>query len=344
MSTGVPLIHLRAPISEQRDAWKAAARLGAARLTGHRLDIAAALNASRVLFSLPHEVKAAAVSSGGAAGFQRGYIPLGGESGLKSNLELKEGFCYGHEWTHALPQANGLTGHNVWPDCMGTACELCRASLIRVYSDAVRVIGHAASALVQSLQLHIDSTALLSGGETISIMRLFHYFSELEHPQVAPGTPRTGSSPHTDWHVLTLIVQDTTGGLQVLDPHGRWLDVPADGAEVVLLLGDYLHLLSQGTLHSPIHRVLLPTAGSHRYSLTFFQYPNFDATVPSEIMTVTPPAAHNTAQVATAGAFNTLVDSSDAKARSRLSHTPFGELLLEKWRGVTANRVQGAHG
>ena len=49
-------------------------------------------------------------------------------------------------------------------------------------------------------------------------MRLFHYFPPEHAPHVAPGVARTGSSPHTDWHLMTIILQDTTGGLQVRQP------------------------------------------------------------------------------------------------------------------------------
>ena len=49
-------------------------------------------------------------------------------------------------------------------------------------------------------------------------MRLFHYFSPDRFPEVAPGANRTGSSPHTDWHLVTIVLQDETGGLQVREP------------------------------------------------------------------------------------------------------------------------------
>jgi len=45
-------------------------------------------------------------------------------------------------------------------------------------------------------------------------------------------------------------------------------------------------------------------------------------------------------ELAAAGAFNTLADASDA-GRARLANVPFGEVLLDKWRGVASNRVEG---
>ena len=77
---------------------RAAGSLGVLRLSGqHGLDADAALGAAASLFALPLEAKRNASIVRG--GFQRGYIPMGGEAGLATNLELKEGFCYGYPWT-----------------------------------------------------------------------------------------------------------------------------------------------------------------------------------------------------------------------------------------------------
>jgi len=334
----VPLVDLRAPASVQREAWAAGAALGAVRLVGHGLDIAAALNASRSLFALPEPTKLAAGSLDGRPGFQRGYLAIGGESGLAANLELKEGFCYGYEWPANAPVENGLCGPNLWPE--GSEGAPWRAELTHYFHAAAGAMQRATAQMAEALLLPVDAASLLRGGERISIMRLFHYFSAAEHAHIAPGKPRTGSSAHTDWHVATLIAQDGTGGLQLLGADGAWVGVPPLAGEVVVLLGDYLHLLSRGATHSPIHRVLLPPERRHRYSLTLFGYPSFDATLPAEAAAAAElPPSHTRAQLAAAGAFNTLVNGSDPQARLRLAEEAFGDLVLDKWRGVAANRV-----
>ena len=193
---------------------------------------------------------------------------------------------------------------------------------------------------------------------------------------MAPGKPRIGSSPHTDWHVLTVVLQDTTGGLQVHDAYGEWRDVPAEPGELVVIVGDYTALLSDGRFRSPVHRVLLPPPGRERFSFTFFYYPSYEAPLPTaaaaaasrrassaaaprrppttsgwrpswlgggqraaeacgadgEAAEAATPAANGTA----AGTqFNTLLQA-DLRAER-----PFGEWLLDKWRGVVANRAVG---
>ena len=95
----------------------------------------------------------------------------------------------------------------------------------------------------------------------ISLMRIFHYFDARMHAELAPKMVRTGSSPHTDWHLITIVLQDEVGGLQVRSRDGTWLDVPANQGELVLIVGDYLQLLGGGRVRSPVHRVLLPGEG-----------------------------------------------------------------------------------
>ena len=110
-------------------AWRRAAALGVARLEGHGVEIESTLAAARSLFRLPLPSKLAAASDGD--GFGRGYIPLGGESGLASFLELKEGYCYGDEGAEGV--LSPLHAPNRWPDGFGTAE---RSSLERFYREA----------------------------------------------------------------------------------------------------------------------------------------------------------------------------------------------------------------
>ena len=171
------------------------------------------------------------------------------------------------------------------------------------------------------------------------MMRVFHYFASNVEPGLAPGVPRIGSSPHTDWHFLTLIVQDR-GGLQVQARDGRWVDVPARAGEAILIVGDYASALSEGAFRSPVHRVLLPPAGEERTSFTFFFYARFDAKIPPAAARAAARRveAENAARPPSAPAYNTLVKS--AEAALALAERPFGELMLDKWRGVAANAAK----
>ena len=79
--------------------------------------------------------------------------------------------------------------------------------------------------------------------------------------------------------LLTFVLQDDTGGLQVETEKG-WVEaVPRPGTFVVNI-GELLELASNGYLKATVHRVVSPKVGRDRYSVAFFLGARLDATVP----------------------------------------------------------------
>ena len=107
------------------------------------------------------------------------------------------------------------------------------------------------------------------GGDTISLMRIFRYLPLGTVEESKDIDTIIGSSPHTDWGFLTLILQDSVGGLEFLDAEGRWNSVPAVEGRLVVNCGDYLSLMTDGRLKSPIHRVV-PSSLERIYLTCFF--------------------------------------------------------------------------
>lgn len=70
------------------------------------------------------------------------------------------------------------------------------------------------------------------------------------------------------------------GGLQVLSPHGNYVDATPIEDTIVVNAGDLLARWSNDTIKSTKHRVVEPpsTADVHpaRYSIAYFCNPNFD--------------------------------------------------------------------
>ncbi|MFV2030985.1 MAG: isopenicillin N synthase family dioxygenase [Gammaproteobacteria bacterium] len=91
--------------------------------------------------------------------------------------------------------------------------------------------------------------------------------SAIDHQPVAD----LGIHHHTDAGALTVLIQDTVGGLQV-HKDGYWYDVPPIPGAIVINTGDMMQVWSNDMYHAPVHRVLA-MATTDRYSLPFFFNP-----------------------------------------------------------------------
>ncbi|CAM9609787.1 unnamed protein product, partial [Scytosiphon promiscuus] len=277
-------------------------------------------------FSLPESTKKEIPAQKG--GFTRGYVGFGGESGSHL-LECKEAFSYGFPWPKAQPPGNALQGPNIWPQNRKTGA-IWQADMTTLFRNMVAVNEAVARGISSIEDAGLpDLPDLCRGGETISLMRVFHYLPYSNDGDggsssggdrkggsggqgeaagsLAEGVDETclkqgaagkiGSSPHTDWGLSTSIMQDGAGGLQFLDQETqRWIDVPcAQEDALVFNCGDYLSLLSNGRLKSPVHQVV--TTGVERTSFVFFYYPNFNAKLPAA-----PAASHGSSLPGGSGA------------------------------------------
>ena len=179
-------------------------------------------------------------------------------------------------------------------------------------------------------------------GDTISLMRLFHYFPGSYNNTSNQGSQNQavlGSSPHTDWGYLTLILQDDIGGLQFLqEDNNQWIDVPAIPGTLVVNGGDFLQLLSKGRYKSPIHRVLCPSEDQgERYSFVYFYYPGYDTefdqnqayTMDINVDVNGNAGTHN--NNGERGEYNTLLAS---PSPGSVSERKFGAYIRKKWREV----------
>ena len=302
-------------------------------IVGHGIDTGESLfHAGENLFSLEEDAKLE-VAMG--RDYMRGYIPLGAESGLRQSvIEPKEGFAYGYpSVSDENEDFNYLAYPNKWP--RGFVAED-RGILEELYSRKVEISKAIIRAITSEVVNDVDMESMLDGGERISLMRLFHYKAmggagrELEGSQ---EKTIMGSSPHRDWGLLTLILQDDVGGLEYLDMssshEGRWADVEPVPGSLVVNGGDFLALLTRNRYQSPIHQVRAPTV-RHRLSFVFFFYPAYGAIVPrmSEAERVEYLGEQREVQIQ----FNSFVSS------VLTEETKFGDAMVNKWKGVQNTR------
>jgi isopenicillin N synthase-like dioxygenase len=253
-------------------------------ITGHGLDLGRLIEAGHALFGLDQSAKSALASD--SATVARGYLGVGAESGGEF-LEVKEGFSYGHR--DAI--ANGpMQSANLWPSSDQWAAEH-RQRLEAFYVDCGRIADALTLAAFDAIGFpQSKATQLSDGGELISLMRLFHY---LPYASVSDARPKLGSSPHTDWGLWTIILDDGNSGLEFHDAaSGSWTSVEPPAGALTVNAGDFFALLSHGSYHSPIHRVDTPER--ERLSYVYFHYPNQNAKLADYAEEAPEKSAHNT--------------------------------------------------
>jgi isopenicillin N synthase-like dioxygenase len=241
-----------------------------------------AFSSSSSLFGLgADKLQASAIPKGG---FMRGYLPFGRESGLSTYFEPKEGFSYGFEWSGLEDvKTNALHGDNVWPGDLGDSD---RKGLQSLFALGVETAEDLATAIFLSLRQRNNATdfhTYLDDRGKTSVMRLFHYLARdaLAIGDEVDNKVVMGSSPHTDWGFLTLILQDDVGGLQ-FKYRDQWIDVPHIPGSIIVNCGDFLQFISGGRYHSPVHRVLSPRSRD-RTSFVLFYYPRFETPMDPEL-------------------------------------------------------------
>ncbi|EXJ76946.1 hypothetical protein A1O3_10103 [Capronia epimyces CBS 606.96] len=230
-----------------------------------------------------------------------GYYPIKLDPDQPAGAKLNEGINYGYEAcadpdadaeadadADADAEAEATTrqtrnshnnGDNWWPSetrlpgyeknvkhYMGEMLRLSR-SLLRLFALGLDLDEHS-----------LDHLAT----QPYSILKMAHYPGELAGTQ-EPSSIR----PHTDYELLTILLQDEIASLQVLSNTGRWIQAtPIDGT-LVVNIGDSLSMLTNGLFVSTMHRVL-NTSRRARYSVPFFLGANQEAELRALDRFVTP--------------------------------------------------------
>jgi isopenicillin N synthase-like dioxygenase len=261
----LPVVDLAAGEREMAGAIDRACReVGFFYVTGHGVPAAltAQLDAlARDFFARPDGEKAEiAMARAGRA--WRGWFPVGGE--LTSGVpDLKEGVYFGAE---QAASTRPLHGPNLFPREPSALRDV-----VLEYLDAMTALGQTIlRGMAVGLGLDASWFADHLTRDPLVLFRIFHY-------PPSPDGDQWGVGEHTDYGLLTILGQDTSGGLQVRGRDG-WIDAPPIDGTFVCNLGDMLERLTGGRYRSTPHRVR-NTSGADRLSFPFFLDPSWDAVV-----------------------------------------------------------------
>ena len=263
---------------------------GFAYLTGHGVDGALddeIFAAAQAFFSLPaNEREAIAIERSAAF---RGYTLLGSEI-TKGRADWREQIDFGPEQdappADARPAWRRLRGPNQWPASLPSL-----RTAVLCWMDALTDVGLTAlRALAAGLGLdphHWDGDFVPDADVHLKIIR---------YPAPKPGTTNQGVGLHTDSGLLTFILQDDVGGLQV-QLGDRLVEAPRIDGAYLMNLGETLETATNGYLKATPHRVVGPPVDRDRISIAYFFNPRFDSQfetvdLPPTLAADAPGAAH----------------------------------------------------
>jgi isopenicillin N synthase-like dioxygenase len=245
--------------------------VGFVSLVGHGIDRAveaAVFTDARRFFALPEEQRLEIVNTNSP--YFRGYTRLGHEH-TNGVSDRREQIDIGPERDEPevaddAPRWMRLRGPNQWP----SAVPEMRAD-VTAWMARMEVVGRAAlRALAIGLGQPPDHFDRVVADDPEVLVKIIRY------PGVVAGQDPQGVGAHHDSGLLTFIMQDEIGGLQVL--HGdTFVEAPRVPGAYILNLGEMLQLATNGYLRATKHRVVSPPAGRERISVAYFFNPSMEA-------------------------------------------------------------------
>lgn len=245
-------------------------------------------NQARLFFSQPLKVKDQ-INMSKAGRAWRGYFPVGAEL-TSGKPDIKEGIYFGIDHTDDHPRVVNKTvmhGQNQYPGNLPRF-----EPVIREYVELMTRLGHRLMELIAlSLELPMDYFSEQLTKDPWTLFRIFHY------PALNQNTSKDswGVGEHTDYGVLTILKQDSVGGLQIKS-NDEWIDAPYIQNTFICNLGDMLSKMTGGYYRATPHRVKNISSRS-RFSFPFFFDPGWDVAVrPIDLPASLPPVNQKESQ------------------------------------------------
>ena len=272
----IPLVDLGGLYSNDPAARKAvAARIGAAcddigffYAVGHNVPVEVidrARDAVDRFFALPLEEKLKVECDKN----NRGYRKVGDTIHANGKASARDSFDLGFPVTADDPEVKAgtpLYAPNQWPDLPGF-----REALEAYYAETYKL----GMKILEGFALHFgkpEDFFTRHFTKPVADMVINHYLG-------AAGLHISdqASGPHTDHGIVTILWQDSNGGLEVLKD-GEYIPVPPVRGSYVINIGELMKRWTNGRFKATIHRVV-HLQDKPRYSMPLFCNPNFRTTV-----------------------------------------------------------------
>ena len=283
----IPIVDIT-PLRDGSDPQSVAAQLHAASqnlgfiyIKGHGIpeaEIERARAAAYEFFRGSHNEKASVKVSSR----HRGWLGRGGAKMQDdAKADLKESFIWGQQNSEGTTiEDHPLRGANQWPEFVP---ELQMHSMT-YFHRAQDVAHHLMHGFALGLGKNEDFF-LQTASRPLSRASYVYYPAQ----PASAGEDQFGVGPHTDFGVLTVLCQDSVGGLQVQDVNGHWIEAPPIHGTLVVNVADLLARWTGGAYKSTPHRVV-NSSGRERLSLVLAFDPDPETMIDARDVFDEPPA------------------------------------------------------
>lgn len=189
----------------------------------------------------------------------RGWLGYGGAK-MRENAkpDFKESFVWGYETEkNSIDDQHPLRGKNLWPKFQPKL----QKYAMEFFWSADDLARDLLKGFALALNLQEDFF-IKTSTNPLSRASLVYYPNQPSNL----GDNQFGVSSHTDFGVLTILCQDSVGGLQIQDLDGEWFHAPPIDDTIIVNVGDLLSRWTNGEYRSTPHRVL-NNSGKERLSL-----------------------------------------------------------------------------
>jgi isopenicillin N synthase-like dioxygenase len=202
--------------------------------------------------------------------YHRGYMPMYETTIPGNKADRKDSFDLALHLPMDDPDVvakKPLHGPNQWPAGLPSF----QADVERYYAEVSGFGFKLLKGFASALSLPSDFFQKLYTDKSLVSMRLIHY------PPMTGPVPEGefGAAAHTDYGIITILAQDTTGGLELHTRQGEWIAAPCVPNSFVINIGDLMAIWTNDRFKSMPHRVM-NRSNTHRFSIPMFYNPHYD--------------------------------------------------------------------
>jgi len=255
-----------------RQIGEACDRIGFFYAVGHEVPLAtieAARDKALEFFALPPAERLAVKADRN----NRGYREMGDTVHKSGRLFARDSFDLGFPVAADDPEVlagTPLYAENKWPELDGFR------QAVEAYYQGTFAVG---MKILEAFALYLGQAPDFFSrnfGKPVADMVLNHYFRH--DLALSLGATEVASGAHTDHGIVTILWQDNSGGLEVLDAAGDWVAVPPVAGSYVINVGELMRRWTNGRFRATVHRVI-HTRNNSRLSMPLFCNPDFRTVV-----------------------------------------------------------------